>query len=58
MVSIWTNRYSKGYTYVKNTITSIESGNWSFIEIKIDDIEVVRNTNGYRKFLVDDFLML
>ncbi len=58
MVSIWTSKYSQGYTYVKNTITPINSDNWSFIEIKTEDIEVVKNTNGYKKFLVNYFLML
>ena len=55
MVSIWTNRYSQGYSSAKNTTTATNDGNWSFVEIKIENIGVVRNTNGYRNFLVDYF---
>ena len=58
MVSIWTSKYSQGYIYVKNAITPFNSDNWSFVEIKTEDIKVVKNTNGYKKFLVDYFLML
>ena len=55
MVSIWTNKYSQGYIYVKNCTTLINGNNWSFIEMKRGDIGVVRNTNDYRKFLVAYF---
>ncbi len=58
MVFIWTNKYSQDYTYVKNAITLINNNNSSFIKMKRGDIGVIQNTNGYKKFLVDCFLML
>jgi len=58
MVFIWTNKYSQGYIYVKNAVTLINNNNWSFIKMKRGDIEVIQNTNSYKKFLVDCFLML
>ena len=48
----------QGYTYIKNTVTLINGNNLNFIEIKRGDIGVIRDTNGYKKFLVDYFLML
>jgi len=58
MVSIWTNKYSQSYTYVKNRITLINGNNWSLIEMKRGNIGVIKNTNGYKKFVVCSFLML
>ena len=52
MVSIWTNKYSQSYIYVKNCITLISGNNWSLIEMKRGGIGVVKNTNGYKEFVV------
>jgi len=58
MVFIWTNKYSQGYIYAKNCITLINGNKWNFIEMKRENIGVVKNTNGYKKFVVYIFLML
>ena len=58
MVSIWINKYSQGYIYVKNCTTLINGNKGSFIERKRGNTGVLRNTNDYRKLLVDYFLML
>ena len=58
MVSIWTNRYSQGYSSAKNTTTPIKRDNWSIIARKIEDMEVLRDAKSYGKSLVDYFLML
>ena len=58
MVSIWTNRYSQGYSSAKNATTPIKRDNWSIIARKIEDIEVLRDAKSYGKSLVDYFLML
>ena len=58
MVYIWTNRYLQGNSYVKNGTTPINDSNYSFIVIKVEDIEVTRVTQSYRKLRVSYFLIL
>ncbi len=57
MVSIWTNRYSQGYSSAKNATTPIKGDNWSIIARQTEDIEVLRDAKSYKKLLSDCFLI-
>ena len=58
MVSIWTNKYSQGYSSLKNTITAINDSMCSFLEMKMENIIAIRDIQNYEKFLVGYFLIL